>query len=254
MRGIIAVFLAAVLTACAAEPQSTPATSNDDASGATSAPTRSSREPATDGRRNVLFVGTSLTAGYGVGEDVAFPAVIQQKIDSAGLPFRVVNAGISGETSAGGLRRIDWSLQQPLDVLVLELGANDGLRGIDPAEMRRNLDAILKRTRERYPTAAVVLTGMEAPPNLGDVYTSRFRRTFTDLAREHGALLVPFLLEGVAAQPGFNIEDGIHPNLHGHRIIADNIWRVLGPLLRERAAELTTVAAAPLHVRSSDCS
>src|SRR5688500_823845 len=252
MRRIIAVSLAAVLTACAAEPQTTPATSERAVPAATSSPSGSSSEPATDRRRNVLFVGTSLTAGYGVGEDVAFPAVIQQKIDSAGLPFRVVNAGISGETSAGGLRRIDWSLQQPLDVLVLELGANDGLRGIDPAEMRRNLDAILKRTRDRYPTAAIVLTGMEAPPNLGDVYTSQFRSAFADLAREHGALLVPFLLEGVAAQPGFNIEDGIHPNLQGHRIIADNVWRVLGRLLRERAAGMTTVAATSLHLLSSD--
>src|SRR5687767_11658654 len=132
----------------------------------------------------ILFLGTSLTAGYGTGAEYAYPALIQQKLNAAGYKLRAVNAGISGETSAGGLRRIDWSLQQPLDVLVLELGANDGLRGIDPAEMRRNLDAILKRTRDRYPTAAIVLTGMEAPPNLGDVYTSQFRSAFADLARE----------------------------------------------------------------------
>jgi acyl-CoA thioesterase-1 len=221
------------MTPATSQSDAPAATSSTDAPSATSTSSRSPRDRA-DRRRNVLFVGTSLTAGYGVGANVAFPAIIQQKIDSAGLPFRVVNAGISGETSAGGLRRIDWALQQPLDVLVLELGANDGLRGIDPAEMRRNLTAILKRTRERYPEAAIVLAGMEAPPNLGDVYTSRFRRTFPDLAREHGALLVPFLLEGVAAQARFNIEDGIHPNLQGHRIVAANVWRVLGPLLRER--------------------
>ena len=183
----------------------------------------------------MVFLGTSLTAGYGVGSDLAFPARIQQKIDSAGLPFRVVNAGISGETSAGGLRRLDWALNQPVDVLVLELGANDGLRGIDPDEMRRNLDAILTRTRERYPDAALILVGMEAPPNLGDAYTSRFRRTFTELATQHRATLVPFLLEGVAAQPGFNIEDGIHPNEQGHRILANTVWERLGPLLLKRA-------------------
>src|SRR5687767_3515782 len=226
-RKIALTLAVAIASACSDAPDAAPAAAPAPAPAPVSEPARA------DTRRVIVFVGTSLTAGYGVGADLAFPAVIQQKIDSAGLPFRVVNAGISGETSAGGLRRIDWSLQLPLDVLVLELGANDGLRGIDPAEMRRNLDAILKRTRERYPSAAIVLTGMEAPPNLGDVYTSRFRRAFTDLAREHGALLVPFLLEGVAAQPGFNIEDGIHPNLHGHRIIAENVWRVLGPLLRE---------------------
>lgn len=184
----------------------------------------------------VLFVGTSLTAGYGVGENVAWPAVIQQKIDSAGLPFRVVNAGISGETSAGGLRRIEWSLQQPTDVLVLELGANDGLRGLDPGAMRNNLDEIIRRTRSRYPDADIVLVGMEAPPNLGDDYTTRFRNVFADLARQHDASLVPFFLDGVAGEVSLNIEDGIHPNVEGHRILAGNVWPVLEPVLRGRAA------------------
>jgi acyl-CoA thioesterase I len=187
--------------------------------------------------RIVLFVGTSLTAGYGVGEQVAYPAVIQQKIDSTGLPFRVVNAGISGETSAGGLRRINWSLQQPVDVLVLELGANDGLRGLDPGAMRANLDEIMSRTRSRYPDAAIVLVGMEAPPNLGDAYTSSFRRVFADLARKHDAVLLPFLLEGVAADPALNIEDGMHPNAAGHRVIAGTVWSLLEPVLRRRAAQ-----------------
>jgi acyl-CoA thioesterase I len=185
--------------------------------------------------RTVLFVGTSLTAGYGVGEDVAYPAVLQAKIDSAGLPFRVVNAGISGETSAGGLRRIDWSLQQPVDVLVLELGANDGLRGLDPDAMRANLEEILTRTRQRYPDAGIVLVGMEAPPNLGTGYTTRFRRVFTDLARRYDAALVPFLLDGVAGMPELNIADGIHPNPQGHRVLARTVWQALGPMLEERA-------------------
>lgn len=186
--------------------------------------------------RNILFVGTSLTAGYGVGDDVAWPAVIQQKIDSVGLPFRAVNAGISGETSAGGLRRIDWSLQTPTDVLVLELGANDGLRGLDPDAMRRNLDQILRRTRDRYPEAAMVLVGMEAPPNLGDAYTTRFRRVYVELARDYNAAYVPFLLDGVAGEAALNIDDGIHPNVQGHRIAAANVWPVLEPVLRQRAA------------------
>jgi acyl-CoA thioesterase I len=193
------------------------------------------RPPARTDARTILFVGTSLTAGFGVGDDVAWPAVIQQKVDSAGLPFRVANAGISGETSAGGLRRIDWSLQQPVDVLVLELGANDGLRGLDPDAMRRNLDEIMTRTRSRYPDAAIVLIGMEAPPNLGDAYTSRFRRVFVELARDHDAVLVPFFLDGVAGVPALNIDDGIHPNVEGHRLLARNVWPVLEPVLRERA-------------------
>jgi acyl-CoA thioesterase-1 len=243
MRGIIVACCAVVLTACdgpAPRDANGNDASRDDASAATSqdestSPAAVSRVPEGE-RRNVVFIGTSLTAGYGVGAELAFPALIQQKIDSAGLPFRVVNSGISGETSAGGLRRIDWALQQPVDVLVLELGANDGLRGIDPAEMRRNLDTILTRTRELYPDAALVIAGMEAPPNLGDVYTSSFRRAFSDLARKHDAALVPFLLDGVVAQPGFNIEDGIHPNVAGHRLVAETVWQVLGPVLEERAS------------------
>jgi acyl-CoA thioesterase I len=168
----------------------------------------------------VLFVGTSLTAGYGVGDDVAYPAVIQERIDDAGLPFRVVNAGISGETSAGGLRRIDWSLQQPVDVLVLELGANDGLRGLDPAAMRSNLDEILTRARARHPGRRHRHSGMEAPPNLGDDYTTAFRDVYSDLAAKYDAALVPFLLDGVAGEPSLNIADGIHPNEPGHRVLA----------------------------------
>jgi acyl-CoA thioesterase I len=184
--------------------------------------------------RMVLFLGTSLTAGYGIGEQAAFPALIQQKIDSAGLPFRVSNAGISGETSAGGLRRIDWSLQQPVDVLVLELGANDGLRGLPVEQLRSNLDQILRRARARYPDIGLVLIGMEAPPNLGARYTTEFRSVFVELARRYDAALVPFLLEGVAAQPALNLEDGIHPNPEGHRIVAESVWGVLEPLLRGR--------------------
>lgn len=192
----------------------------------------------------ILFVGTSLTAGHGLTVDEAYPARIQEKIDSAGLGFRVVNAGVSGETSAGGLRRIDWLLQQPVRVLVLELGANDGLRGQDPERMRRNLQEIIDRTRARYPDAAVVIAGMEAPPNLGDAYTSRFRAVFPELARENDAALIPFLLEGVAAVPELNQEDGIHPTAEGQRRIAETVWRTLEPVLREIGSRPSDDAAA----------
>ncbi len=190
--------------------------------------------PSKDTRRVVLFLGTSLTAGFGVGAEHAFPALIQQKIDSAGLPFRVVNAGLSGETSAGGLRRLDWSLQEPIDVLVLELGANDGLRGLSVPEMRANLDSIIARTRAKYPGAAIVIAGMEAPPNLGARYTRAFARAFRDLASERHAALIPFLLEGVGGHAELNQGDGIHPSEEGHRLVAATVWSVLGPVLRGR--------------------
>lgn len=190
-------------------------------------------QTATD-RRNIVFIGTSLTAGYGVGEERGYPAVIQARIDSAGLPFRVVNAGVSGETSAGGLARLDWVLRTPVDVLVLELGANDGLRGLPIPQLRANLDSILVRTHRAYPAAALVIVGMEAPPNLGTEYTTAFHNTFTELAALRGATLVPFLLDGVAGIPALNQADGIHPTVEGHRILARNVWRVLGPLLVER--------------------
>jgi acyl-CoA thioesterase-1 len=193
-----------------------------------------------DQRGVILFLGTSLTAGYGVGVSNAFPALIQQKLDSAALPFRVVNAGLSGETSAGGLRRLDWSLQQPIDVLVLELGANDGLRGLPVDQMRANLDSIITRTKRRYPGATVIVAGMQAPTNLGAAYTSQFRDTFRDLARKHHAVLIPFLLEGVATIPSLNQEDGIHPNVQGHRLIAGTIWRSLEPARLQHRSPLSS--------------
>jgi acyl-CoA thioesterase-1 len=180
----------------------------------------------------VLFFGTSLTAGLGLEPEESYPALIQQKIDSARLPFRVVNAGVSGETSAAGLRRIDWLLSQRIMVLVLELGANDALRGQDLAAARGNLQEIIDRTRARYPDVRIVIAGMEAPPNLGSGYTAEFRQLFVDLARRNDAALIPFLLEGVGGVPEMNQGDGIHPNAEGARVVADNVWRVLEPLLR----------------------
>jgi acyl-CoA thioesterase I len=181
----------------------------------------------------VLFLGTSLTAGYGLEVSEAYPARIQAKIDSVGLPYRVINAGVSGETSAGGLRRIDWLLRQPVAVLVLELGANDGLRGQDVEAMRTNLQTIIDRTRAAHPDVRIVVAGMESPPNMGGTYTDAFRAVFPELARANDAVLIPFLLDGVAAVPELNQADGIHPTAEGQRLVAEIVWRYLEPVLRE---------------------
>ncbi|MBI2073691.1 MAG: arylesterase [Gemmatimonadetes bacterium] len=195
---------------------------------------RAAAEPAVSAATDlpvVLFLGTSLTAGLGLSESEAYPGLIQQKMDSAGLRFRVINAGESGGTSAGGLRRIDWLLQQPVSVLVLELGANDALRGQDLDATRRDLQEIMDRTRAAYPEVDIVIAGMQAPPNLGERYTTEFRSIFPELARRNNAALVPFLLEGVAAVRELNQADGIHPTAAGQRRLADNVWKVLEPVL-----------------------
>lgn len=188
---------------------------------------------AADAVGAVLFLGTSLTAGLGLSADQAYPALIQQKIDSAGFSFRAVNAGVSGETSAGGVRRIDWLLRQPVAVLVLELGANDGLRGQDIAALEANLQTIIDRTRAAHAHARIVIAGMEAPPNLGGRYTDAFRQVYVDLARRNRVALLPFLLNGVAGRPELNQADGIHPTAKGQEIMAENVWRVLEPILEE---------------------
>jgi acyl-CoA thioesterase-1 len=197
-------------------------------------------EPAAPGRGDVeeegpvvVFLGTSLTAGLGLdGSEEGYVARVDALADSAGLPIRAVNAGVSGETSAGGLRRLDWVLRRPLDVLVVELGANDGLRGQDPAALEDNLRAIIRRTRTRYPGTPVLIAGMEAPPNLGPAYTEAFRAVFPRVARDTGAGLVPFLLEGVAGVPELNQPDGIHPTPRGHARMAEILWPHLEPLVR----------------------
>jgi acyl-CoA thioesterase I len=187
---------------------------------------------AVDSRPVVLFLGDSLTAGYGLDPEEAFPALIQARIDEAGLRYRVVNAGVSGETSAGALRRLDWLLKQPVAVLVLETGANDGLRGQDPDATRQNIQAVLDRVRAQSPPPTVLLVGMEALPNYGESYRRRFRALYPDLAKKNEAALVPFLLEGVAGIPALNLADGIHPNAEGQRVVADTVWKALRPLLR----------------------
>lgn len=181
--------------------------------------------------KKILFFGDSITAGYGIDTDKAFPALIQEKIDSLGLQYDVIDAGFSGETSAGGLRRIDWVLQQPIDIFVLELGGNDGLRGVDPQNTKENLQGIITKVEERYPNISIILTGMEAPPNMGADYTERFRTIFRELADENDVLFLPFILEGVAGEPDLNLEDGIHPTAEGHQIVAENVWEVLEPIL-----------------------
>jgi acyl-CoA thioesterase-1 len=185
--------------------------------------------------RTILFLGDSLTAGYGLMQEQSFPALIGERLEEQGLRWEVINAGVPGDTSAGGLRRIDWLLRRRVDILFLELGANDMLRGLPLDITRENLQAIIDKARAAYPGVEVVIAGMLAPPNLGEDYTGEFRDIFPGLAEANDAALVPFLLEGVAARPELNLPDGIHPNVEGQRIVADGVWRVLEPLFRASA-------------------
>jgi acyl-CoA thioesterase-1 len=182
-----------------------------------------------------MFLGTSLTAGFGIDPDQAYPALIQSKIDSAGLNYRVVNAGVSGETSAGALRRVDWLFQEPVSVLIVETGANDGLRGLSPDSLRANIQAMLDRAKRLQPPPRLVLLGMRVPPNYGKAYSQRFQAIYPELARANNATLVPFLLEGVGGLPDLNQPDGIHPTAEGQRRLAETVWRVLEPVLRGKA-------------------
>lgn len=181
--------------------------------------------------RNIVFFGDSLTAGYGIDENKAFPALIQQKLNQRNQDYNVINAGLSGETSAGGLRRIDWLLRNPIDVFVLGLGANDGLRGIDLESTRENLQQIINKVKEKYPDVKLVIAGMQIPPNLGGDYSREFREIYADLAEKNNATFIPFLLEGVAGEAEFNMGDGIHPNPEGHKMIAGTVWETLEPVL-----------------------
>lgn len=182
-------------------------------------------------KKTILVFGNSLTAGLGVEPDEAFPALIGNKIDSLNLPYEVINAGLSGETTAAGKERINWLLKQKVDVFVLELGANDGLRGIPLTETRKNLQSIIDQVKAKYPDAKQVMTGMEVPPNMGSKYASEFRVIFTDLAKKNNMALVPFLLDKVGGVPELNQSDGIHPTPEGHKILAENVWVVLKDLL-----------------------
>lgn len=192
-------------------------------------------EQAESGRGTVLILGDSLAAGYGVAPDEAFPALLQEKIVAGGLRFKIVNAGVSGDTSAGGLRRLNWLLRRPVDVLVLELGGNDGLRGFAPSLTRSNLQQIIDRTRETHPAARVVIAGMRMPESMGRDFAREYEELFPALAKQNNAALIPFLLEGIGAHPRFNQTDLIHPNSAGHALVASNVWTSLEPILRRLA-------------------
>jgi acyl-CoA thioesterase-1 len=186
---------------------------------------------ATPPPKVILFYGDSLTAGYGLSTEEAFPALVGQKLNEKGKACKVINAGLSGETSAGGLSRLDWVLRQPIDIFVLELGPNDGLRGLPLGQTRKNLQAIIDKVKAKYPKTKIVIAGMLVPPNMGADYTTQFKKIFPDLAKKNNAALIPFLLQGVAGDEKLNLGDGIHPNPEGHKIVAQNVFKVIEPLL-----------------------
>ncbi|WP_456460420.1 arylesterase [Reichenbachiella sp.] len=221
-RSIILIGLLA-LTAC--QPNSKKEQANTVSAGKIEAV---EREP---NKKTILFFGNSITAGYQLDLSEAFPALIQERLDSLELNYRTVNAGLSGETTASGNSRVDWVLKNPVDIFVLELGANDGLRGIGVAEARKNLESIIEKVKAKYPECKILLAGMMVPPNMGQAYSDNFKKIYTDLAEKYGIPLIPFLLEGVAGNSELNLEDGIHPTPEGHKILAENVWKHLAPML-----------------------
>jgi acyl-CoA thioesterase-1 len=232
MRLAMAVAVCAVATACGSvgcwvEREAAPAAD-------AARPAAPAADPAAPpARPRIVALGDSLTAGYGLLESQSYPALLQQRLDAEGYTFEVVNAGVSGDTTAGGLRRLDWALDGDVRVLIVALGGNDGLRGLSVDEMKKNLTAIIARAREK--NVVVVLAGMEAPPNYGQEYAIAFRSAFKDIAARERVLVIPFLLDRVAGQSQLNQGDGIHPNEQGTRIVADTVWAVLRPLLDQMA-------------------
>ncbi|MGB0578293.1 MAG: arylesterase [Limisphaerales bacterium] len=183
--------------------------------------------------QTILILGDSIGAGYGVPEEASFAARLQRQLDAEKLPFKIVNASVSGDTTASGSRRINWVLKRKVDVLLIELGGNDGLRGITPTITRKNLEGIIDRARKKYPNIKILLAGMQMPANMGKDYTEKYRQMFPAIAKEKKVALIPFLLEGVGAQPEMNLPDLIHPNAKGHERVAKNVWKVLAALLKE---------------------
>ncbi len=181
--------------------------------------------------KTILFFGDSITAGYGLSVEEAFPALVEQQLKKVGKNIKVVNAGLSGETSAGGLNRIDWVLRQPVHIFILELGANDGLRGLPLDQTQQNLQTIIDKVKAKNPEAKIILAGMMVPPNLGKEYTTEFSNIYPQLAMKNNATLIPFLLKGVGGDDKLNLADGIHPNVEGHRIVAQNVLQIIEPLL-----------------------
>jgi acyl-CoA thioesterase-1 len=225
-RGVLLAVLL-VLASCSREtgtgvPASTPAPATPPASTA--------QDSDASARPKIVVLGDSLTAGLGLAPSEAYPALVEQKLHAAGFEWDVVNAGVSGDTSAAGLARLDWALDQPnVRILLLELGANDGLRGLPVDEMKKNLAAVIERAQSKH--ISVLLAGMEAPPNFGPDYTVSFRQAYRDLAKQYHVALLPFLLDKVAGNAALNQGDGIHPNVEGERIVADNVWTVLKPMV-----------------------
>jgi len=230
--GAIAVLAAVLTIGCGGGDDVRPAArSSTAAPAATAPPPPAAAAPDAGQKPRIVFLGDSLTAGLGLAPGESVPSLIAERIAEQGYNYEVINAGVSGDTSAGGLNRLEWSLAGDVKVLVIELGANDGLRGLPVPAMKRNLDEIITRAKARGVT--IVLTGMEAPPNYGAAYTSEFRNVFRDLAREHDVAFVPFFLDGVAGIPALNQADGIHPNPEGARIVERSIWKTLEPLLED---------------------
>lgn len=223
-----ALILAAIITGCGNEQKKDADASVQAVAPAETAPAGTAA-PAE--QQNILFFGTSLTAGLGVDPTEAYPALIQKKIDSLHLHYKVINGGLSGETSAAGKSRIDWLLKQPIAIFVLELGANDGLRGLPLKATRANLQAVIDKVKKKYPGAKMVMLGMQMPPNLGAAYTEEFKAMFSELAAKNSMTYVPFLLEGVGGVSKLNQQDGIHPTAEGHQVLAQNVWSKLRGIL-----------------------
>lgn len=199
---------------------------------AVSQPVTSAQSPSEGAQQRMIFFGNSLTAGYQLDPADAFPALIADRLDSLGYSYEVVNAGVSGETSSGGLERVDWVISKGVDVFILELGANDGLRGIPTEETRTNLTGIIAKVRAQNPKAKIILAGMLVPPNMGEDYSKAFGSIYPDLAEQLDVALIPFLLEGVAGDPELNLADGIHPTPEGHQLVMETIWQVLKEVIQ----------------------
>ncbi|OFW29267.1 MAG: hypothetical protein A3H97_08870 [Acidobacteria bacterium RIFCSPLOWO2_02_FULL_65_29] len=232
-RALVSAYAAVLVLSAACGPRQTPAETEQTGRSRAEAPPAATSAVPVHGAPRIVVLGDSLTAGLGLSLDQAYPALLQQRVNDAGLRYDVINAGVSGDTSAGGLRRLDWALEGDVRVLVVALGGNDALRGLPAAELRRNLSDIIVGAKARK--IAVLVAGMEAPPNVGHQYMVEFRQVYADVAKEHGAALLPFLLDGVAGVEALNQRDGIHPTAEGARRLADNVWAVLEPLLEGRS-------------------
>jgi len=222
LKPYISIILCLIMASCGS-------TENTDKTNADTAATKVAGKPEL--MKTILFFGNSLTAGYGLEPEQAFPALIQNKIDSLDLSYKVINAGLSGETSAGGSSRINWLLKQQIDIFVLELGANDGLRGIPPTETEKNLQNIVDQVKAKYPEVKLVMAGMQVPPNMGGAYAAEFEQIFKKLAQKNNMTLVPFLLDKVGGVRELNQSDGVHPTAIGQKILALNVWEKLEEIL-----------------------